>query len=146
MGRDKKQGDLVLMPPPPGQKDDGKFIRAPEWLPAPLRAEFNELRAMLVERGIFERPDRDMLGFYLVSRYSWADAEKRASQAITRGDSDGAADWSGISGRYFKQCVAAADRLGMCVTSRARLIAPKEPEKQQENPLEKLLKERQRRA
>ena len=122
----------------PEGESAGKF-HAPDWLPQQLRGEYNTLRAELVRRKLMEKLDRDILGFYLVAREEYVSAGKRSSAAISRGDVDGARDWSSIQERYFKQARACANDMGLTVTSRCRLVLPEAPPDEDDNDFLRLI-------
>jgi P27 family predicted phage terminase small subunit len=109
-------------------QDESTQFHAPSWLPQALRSEFNDLRAQLVDRGLIAKIDRDILGFYLVARVEYVNAGQRASMAISKGDAEGAKDWSAIQERYFKQAKGCANDLGLTITSRCRLVLPPKEE------------------
>ena len=100
-----------------------KQIRPPEYLPEALKKEFRALGGKLKEAGLLTVLDYDTLARYLLAKQSYLD-------------------------RFFKQCRGAANDMGLTVTSRCRLVLPpgaggKAPE---ENPFERMMRERMHRA
>lgn len=115
-----------------------KAVRAPKWLPEELRPEFNDISKRLIKLGIFCKLDRDTLGRYLVAHQAWVSVSRYAIEAIGKRDSEGAAEWSAIQDKYFKQCRACAGDLGLSISSRCQLVIPQAPEEDDDD-LAKLL-------
>lgn len=125
----------------------GSKIRAPSWLPKWLAEEFNDLRAQLVEVGIFARMDRDTLGRYLVAQHQFVAAMGRLNDALDSGDDEACAAWGREQERAFKQARACANDLGLTVTSRCKLVLPEgAKDKAPPNPVLELLKRKEERA
>lgn len=125
----------------------GSKIRAPSWLPTWLTEDFNDLRAQLVEIGIFARMDRDTLGRYLVVQHQFVSAMKKLNDALDSGDEEGCATWGREQERAFKQARACANDLGLTVTSRCKLVLPESTkDKAPPNPVLELLKRKEERT
>lgn len=122
-----------------------KRVQAPDWLPGNLRKEFNRLGRLLLKIGIFSDLDRDALARYLMAHEIYFKATSHIQEAIRRGDSGEAVKWSSVQGRYFTQCRECANDLGLTITSRCRLVIPKQ-DKPEENAFERMMRERQNRA
>jgi len=125
----RETGEVTVTAPKTG---DGSKIRAPVWLPAALREDFNDLRAQLVEAGIFARMDRDTLGRYLVSSQQWTAATGHVQAALDAEDAEEAAAWASLQEKFFKAARACAADLGLTITSRCRLVVPKAPEPEED--------------
>ncbi len=117
-------------------------IRAPDWLSPALRGEFNELRGQLVELGIFAKLDRDTLARYLTARRMYLRAVDLVQEALDTEDAALAAKWGALQDRYFKQCRACANDLGLTISSRCRLVLPKKDEEPEEDELAEFLRRR----
>lgn len=125
-----------------------KRLMAPEWLPKSQRAEFSRVAAAVVKLmpTLVARTDAEVIATYCMARQEWMTATARANQALTSGNIDEADAWGRIQDRYFKQVRACANDLGMTITSRCRLVIPEGARKPEENPFEKLMRERMARA
>ncbi|WP_251447092.1 phage terminase small subunit P27 family [Vermiculatibacterium agrestimuris] len=143
---EREASEPVLSAPASGE---GSKIRAPVWLPAYLRDDFNDLRTQLVEAGIFSKLDRDTLGRYLVAQRQYTAAMRQVSDALDAQDVEAVAAWGKEQERCFKQCRACAADLGLTISARCRLVIP-EALRPKEDPEEaaflKLLEGRRRDA
>ncbi|MEG2421528.1 MAG: phage terminase small subunit P27 family [Oscillospiraceae bacterium] len=119
-----------------------KQVWAPDWMPPELRPAFNDLRAQLTARNLFEKLDRDTLARYLVSHTAWLGAIEYATKAIENADVESAGDWTGIADKYFKQCRVCACDLGLNITARCRLVLPPAAEEEEVDPMTKLFERR----
>lgn len=99
-------------------------IPAPEWLPDSLRGRFAELAAILESMHLMTILDADTLGRYLVAENSYKRATNQLNAAFSRGDAAEAQKWSSVQDRFFNQCRAIGDDLGMSVSARCRLETP----------------------
>lgn len=123
--------------------EEPKQIRSPEYLPQNLKKDFLAIGNQLKALGIFSRLDYDTLARYLIARQFWNQASGEAAAAMESGDLDAMAGWTSIQHKYFQQCRACANDLGMTISSRCQLVVPK-AEPREENPFETLLKNRRR--
>lgn len=118
--------DGVLTPEISG--DAKKFktpsVKVPSWLAENLKREFRATARQLFAARIYSNLDADTLARYLLARVDWLNAEKMANHFIVSKDGENAQLWSGIQDRYFKQCRACANDLGMTITSRCRMVIP----------------------
>ncbi|MBS6283636.1 MULTISPECIES: phage terminase small subunit P27 family [Intestinimonas] len=133
-----------------------KQIRPPEYLPEALKKEFRALGGKLKEAGLLTVLDYDTLARYLLAKQSYLAATQEVLK-IQRGRTEAGKrviDMEALDGatrvqdRFFKQCRGAANDMGLTVTSRCRLVLPpgaggKAPE---ENPFERMMRERMHRA
>lgn len=116
-----------------------KRPRWPVFLPKELRAAFNELADLLIERELLEALDRDALARYLIARASWLDSQQSAHAAIRAQDLEAAGDWTRIANTYFNQCRAAANDLGLTISSRCKLVLPAPKDEPENDPMAALL-------
>jgi P27 family predicted phage terminase small subunit len=118
-----------------------KQLRAPSWLPEAQRGEFNRISGQLIALmpSMVSRLDGDTIAAYCMAHAEWLSATKLANQSLNTRDLKGAAAWSQIQDRYFKQCRTCAEALGMTITSRCRLVVPEAPAKAEDNPFLSLL-------
>lgn len=134
---EREQGEVKTPTP--------KQVRAPDWLPQNLRKEFNSLSRQLLKIGIFSNLDRDTLARYLIAHEIYLKATSHIQEAISLGSSSEAVKWTSVQGKYFSQCRECANDLGLTITSRCKLVLPKSGQPE-ENPFEKMMRERQNRA
>lgn len=131
-----------------------KQIRAPGYLPEKLKAEFRALGRRLLDAGLYTVLDADTLARYLLARQSYLAATQDVLQAQRGTVVDGrrAVDLEKLDGaskiqeRFFKQCRSCANDMGLTVTSRCRLVLPPAANKTEENPFDRMMRERMRRA
>ena len=101
----------------------------PEYLPEKLKAEFIELSQKLVKIGIMTELDVDLLARYLLSKQAYLGLTSRYMKMISSHDSDDVEKVASMQDRAFKQCQSCAKELGLTITSRCKLVAPKVEEK-----------------
>lgn len=123
-----------------------KQIRPPEYLPQELCGAFKSLGKRLRDAGLFTVLDGDTLARYLLARESWLAVTEEVRQLqLPPVDLEALDAASRIQDRFFKQCQKCAGDMGLTVASRCRLALP-EKAAAEENPFERLLRERERRA
>lgn len=130
-------------------------IRAPKYLPAELREEYQNLGRTLRECGLLTVLDGDVLARYLMARRSYLEATmdlfelqqgSAGPDGMRKVDLEALDTASRIQDRFFKQCQRCAGDMGLTMTSRCRLVLPQGAQTPPENPLEVLLRERAERA
>ena len=113
-------------------------IQAPAYLTPGQKKEFDRLANQLVTIGIMTNLDCDVLADYVVSHDDWVrygkDFEAARKAALIGGIvcEPGLSDMvkiSGIRDKAFKQAMKCASELGLTITSRCKLVAPKVEEK-----------------
>ena len=152
MGRNKQPVDLIVMKGKShhitkAEYDERKAaeitapsdgIQAPAYLTPTQRKEFDRLAAQLTGIGIMTNLDCDVLADYVVSHDDWVrygkDFEAARKLTFVGGavDDDGLNQMvkiSGIRDKAFKQAMKCASELGLTITSRCKLVAPKVEEK-----------------
>lgn len=122
-----------------------KSVTPPDWMPTNLKKPFASISRQLLAIGIFTRLDRDTLARYLMAQELYFKATNHIQEAITMGKSGEAVKWASVQGKYFTQCRECANDLGLTITSRCKLVLP-ESRQPEENPFEKMMKEREKRA
>ena len=118
-----------------------KTARPPAWLPEDLKKDFRTLGKQLIAAGIYTALDADTLGRYLVAQWQYTAAVSKVQEFLEEGNVEGAADWSNLQDKYFKQCRNCANDMGLTVTSRCRLVitTPAEKDSEDNNPFMKLI-------
>lgn len=112
-------------------------IQPPAYLTPTQRKEFDRLAAQLTGIGIMTNLDCDVLADYIVSHDDWVrygkDFEAVRKIALTadmeKDSLDTMVKISGIRDKAFKQAMKCATELGLTITSRCKLVAPKVEEK-----------------
>ena len=114
------------------------LIQAPAHLTPGQKKEFDRLANQLVTIGIMTNLDCDVLADYIISHDDWVrygkDFEAARKLTFVGGavDDDGLNQMvkiSGIRDKAFKQAMKCASELGLTITSRCKLVAPKVEEK-----------------
>lgn len=121
-------------------------IKAPTYLPKDLRRKFKKISDELIEIGIMSNLDVDALARYLLSeKMYWQvtetllDTSPTKIETFVKTDQDGNAietvedivsnnvytDLLINQDKLFKQCRQAASDLGLTITSRCKLVIPK---------------------
>lgn len=105
-------------------------IVAPSFLLKRQKEKFYEISEQLVALKIFSNLDCDTLARYIVAEDEYLQATKLVKKLI-KNDCflDALEKTVRIQNNYFKQCRAAAADLGLTITSRCRLVVPKQEEK-----------------
>ena len=111
-------------------------IQAPKQLSKKLQKEFLEIANKLVAIGIFTELDEDNLARYLLARESYFKYFKLLNDATKDGDIKGMELYMHMQNKFFTQCRASANDLGLTVTSRCKLVVPKAPAEEEKNPFE----------
>lgn len=132
--------------------DSLKNVKAPNYLTKKQKNEFMEIAEKLLNIGIMCELDEDILARYLIARDNYLKFTKLLNLAIKDKSSKKNKDNSEIQknlsadiesylihqDRAFKQCNSCAEKLGLTITSRGRIIMPQAvPEKPKENKFSK---------
>ena len=122
---------------------DDKRIRAPDYLPKMLRAEFNELGQQLIKAKLACKLDRDVLARYVMSRQAWTLAHQKAVDSLMFDkEPKVVGGWTKIANQYFNQCQACANAMGLTITSRCKLVVPQTKDEEENDTMAKMLAER----
>lgn len=114
-------------------------IEAPGYLPKELTKEFNEVAEKLKSLKIMTELDEDCLARYLLSKNNYLKITKKLDKVISKKEIDISEidDLISIQDKLFKQCRAAANDLGLSISSRCKLIVPVNPTPQKKNKFDK---------
>lgn len=136
-------------------------VKAPSYLPKDLRKEFKKISDQLVDIGIMTNLDSDCLSRFLISQKQYVkitkEIEKRGPfKMVEVEDTDpdgnviGTKQVEVLDGNYdalllmqdrmFKQCRQAASDLGLTISSRCKLVVPKEEDNKPKNKFAKFAK------
>lgn len=121
--------------------DEPKRVLPPKSLTDPaMRKEFSELARQLVALKIFTKLDRDMLAAYLRYRSEWERVSELVDKALLDPETlEDAEALSKMQARFWTGCKSCADALGLNITSRCRLVLPKQDTAQPEDEMESLI-------
>lgn len=116
-------------------------IIAPDYLSKKQKNEFYRISEQLEKLKIMGETDCDTLARYIVAQDFYVSAIKQMRKKDVKNDPFKFEQWSKIQERYFKQCRAAANDLGLSISSRCKLVVPKaSDEKPKKNKFEKFEK------
>lgn len=117
-------------------------IIAPAYLTKKQTTEFNKIVSQLKKLKIMGETDVDALSRYIVANDFYINAIKKLRTKDVRDDPFLFEHWSKIQERYFKQCRASANDLGLSISSRCKLVVP---ESKNETPKENKFKQFEKR-
>ena len=116
-------------------------IIAPDYLSKKQKNEFYRISEQLEKLKIMGETDCDTLARYIVAQDFYVNAIKQMRKKEVKNDPLKLEQWSKIQERYFKQCRATANDLGLSISSRCKLVVPKtSDEKLKKNKFEKFEK------
>lgn len=116
-------------------------IIAPDYLSKKQKNEFYRISEQLEKLKIMGETDCDTLARYIVAQDFYVNAIKQMRKKEIKNDPFKLEQWSKIQERYFKQCRATANDLGLSISSRCKLVVPKtSDEKLKKNKFEKFEK------
>lgn len=104
---------------------NGGNIQAPKYLTKKQAEEFSEIVLQLTRLNIIGETDTDAVARYVIAKELYLNAVKMLKKRDTLEDPFLYEQWSKIQERYFKQCRAMANDLGLSITARCKLVAPK---------------------
>ena len=105
----------------------------PDYLPEKLKGEFRSLADKLIDIGIMTELDVDLLARYLLSKQAYLGLTSRYMKMISSGKPADVEKIAGLQDKAFKQCQSAARDLGLTISSRCKLVVPKEKEEPRPN-------------
>lgn len=99
-------------------------IEAPSYLNAAQQKEFYKIANQLQKLKIMGETDTDALARYIVANTSYIHSVRQLRKKVVKDDPIKYEAWSKVQERYFKQCRACANDLGLTISSRCRLVVP----------------------
>lgn len=114
-------------------KPVGDNITAPDFLTQKQKRDFYKIAEQLQKLKIMGETDVDALGRYIVANDFYINAVRKMRSKEVKNNPVLFESWAKIQERYFKQCRACANDLGLTISSRCRLVVPatKEPPKKE---------------
>lgn len=105
-------------------KVDFKDVTPPDYLPAKLKKDFEEIAAKLLVIGIMTELDEDCLAQYLIARSNYLNYTKLLAKAMRTEDMDAIIKAQRAQDMAFRQSQTAANALGLTISSRCKLVVP----------------------
>lgn len=99
-------------------------IRAPSYLTAKQKKQFNEIASKLIKLKIMGETDVDALARYIISNDLYLNVVKQLRKKEVQKDVDTLSKWSNLQDKFFKQCRTCASDLGLTISSRCKLVIP----------------------
>lgn len=99
-------------------------IRAPSYLTAKQKKQFNEIASKLIKLKIMGETDVDALARYIISNDLYLNTVKQLRKKEVQKDVDTLSKWSNLQDKFFKQCRTCASDLGLTISSRCKLVIP----------------------
>lgn len=118
-------------------------IIPPDYLTKKQKGEFDKIAEQLRKLNIMGETDVDALARYIIANDFYINAVKKLRTKAVRDDPIKFSMWSKIQEKYFKQCRATANDLGLTISSRCKLVVP---QKEKETPKENKFKKFEKRA
>lgn len=117
-------------------------ITAPSYLTKNQKDEFTKLATQLQKLKIMGETDIDALARFVVANSFYVHAVKQMRKTEVKNNAYAFDKWSKVQERYFKQCRASANDLGLSISSRCKLVVPeaKPTETPKENKFKKFEK------
>ncbi|AUN10427.1 phage terminase small subunit P27 family [Clostridium botulinum] len=111
-------------------------VKAPSYLPADLKKEFNKIAKELKEIGIITNLDIDALARFIIAKKMYLELTKQILEKPELMIVD--KDIVTTQDKLFKQCRVSASDLGLTISSRCKLVVPKKEDKKELTEEEKL--------
>lgn len=99
-------------------------IIAPDYLTKKQKDEFYRIADQLKKLKILGETDVDALARYITANDFYINAVKKMRGKDVKDDPIKFGAWAKIQERYFKQCRASANDLGLSISSRCKLVVP----------------------
>ncbi len=115
-------------------------IIAPDYLTKKQKDEFYRIAEQLKKLKIMGETDVDALGRYITANDFYIHAVKKMRSKEVKNDPFLLEQWSKFQEKYFKQCRASANDLGLSISSRCKLVVPERSEPPKENKFKKFEK------
>lgn len=117
-------------------------IIAPGYLTKKQKEEFYRIADQLKKLKILGETDVDALARYITANDFYVNAVKKMRSKEVKDNPLKLEAWAKIQERYFKQCRASANDLGLSISSRCKLVVP---EAKKETPKENKFKKFEKR-
>ena len=112
-------------------------IIAPSYLTKKQKDDFYKIALQLQKLKIMGETDVDALARYIVANDFYINAVKQMRKPEVKNDAYKFSAWAKVQEKYFKQCRASANDLGLSISSRCKLVVP---ERKTETPKENKFK------
>lgn len=99
-------------------------IVAPEYLSKKQKTTFYKLSSQLEKLKIMGETDVDALARYIISNDFYIHAYKQLRKTEVKKNPMLFEQWTKVLEKYFKQCRASANDLGLTISSRCKLVVP----------------------
>lgn len=99
-------------------------IIAPAYLTKKQKDEFTRIAEQLQKLKILGETDVDALARFIVANDFYIHAVKQMRKPDVKNNPFAFEKWAKIQERYFKQCRASANDLGLSISSRCKLVVP----------------------
>jgi P27 family predicted phage terminase small subunit len=103
-------------------------IIAPSYLNKSQKNEFDKIANQLLKIKIMGETDIDALARYVVANTSYIHSTRQLRKKVVKDSPTQYEAWSKVQERYFKQCRACAQDLGLTISSRCKLVVPEAKE------------------
>lgn len=121
-------------------------VKPPGYLSTSQKKEFRKIAGVLLAIGIMSDLDCDALGRYIQSQEKYVQYDNMVNQIIASIDDDLESNcvllekYENLRDKALKQCRACASDLGLTISSRCKLVAPKLEEPVKENKFGRFVK------
>ena len=121
-------------------------VKPPGYLSTSQKKEFRKIAGVLLAIGIMSDLDCDALGRYVQSQEKYVQYDNMVNQIIASIDDDLESNcvllekYENLRDKALKQCRACASDLGLTISSRCKLVAPKVEEAVKENKFSRFVK------
>ena len=121
-------------------------VKPPGYLSTSQKKEFRKIAGVLLAIGIMSDLDCDALGRYVQSQEKYVQYDNMVNQIIASMDDDLESNcvllekYENLRDKALKQCRACASDLGLTISSRCKLVAPKAEEPVKENKFSRFVK------
>ncbi len=121
-------------------------VKPPGYLSTSQKKEFRKIAGVLLAIGIMSDLDCDALGRYIQSQEKYVQYDNMVNQIIASIDDDLESNcvllekYENLRDKALKQCRACASDLGLTISSRCKLVAPKVEEPVKENKFSRFVK------
>lgn len=112
-------------------------IKPPKYLTKEQKKRFKKLAKDLAELEIISRTDVDALARYVKAEELYIAVTDKLTDEAVLDDISLLEKYAAVQDKYFKQCRAAANDLGLSISSRCRLVVPKAEPATRENKFDK---------